>query len=243
MILAQALDASGPGPMLPRLAVPTGEELVSWLGSLSLVAALLMLAVGLVYLLQGWKIVKGAIVLNAAAVGALAGGMLGSIIEDDQAWFYGALAGAVLLGTLAWPTYRYTAGAMGGVLGGVMGFATWRYVADTFNRPDLTEHAWAGAVIGLVFLGMLAFVLFRLTIILITSCQGAFMTVGGGVALLMKHHSLSPHVQQGLLGSAHVLAVLLLVPSAIGLIVQDAAAIKKANKKRKSGGSGGSGGS
>jgi hypothetical protein len=108
-----------------------------------------------------------------------------------------------------------------------------QYLAVALNRPGLAENAWAGALVGLILLGMLAFALFKLAVVVLTSIQGATMTVTGLLTLLMKHRGLSANLEETLLGNVHLIPLLILVPSAIGFIVQESAVAKKAAKKRR----------
>jgi hypothetical protein len=233
MFLAQATTGPHASTFLDRLEIPTQAEYVNYVSSAGLVTGAVLLACGLVYLLQGWKTIKVLIVINAAVIGAFAGTHVGGMLQGANAPLYCAVAGAVLLGALALPTLKYALSIMGGLGGAVLGYLTMQYLADALNRPGLAENAWAGALVGLILLGMLAFALFKLAVVVLTSIQGATMTVTGLLTLLMKHRGLSANLEETLLGNVHLIPLLILVPSAIGFIVQESAVAKKAAKKRR----------
>ncbi len=233
MFLAQTTTRTNASNFLDRLEIPTQAEYIDYVSSAGLLTGAVLLACGLVYLLQGWKTIKALIVINAAVIGAFAGTHLGSMLRGANAPLYCGIAGAVLLGALALPTFKYALSVMGGLAGAVLGYVTMQYLGDAVNRPALAENAWAGALIGLILLGLLAFALFRLAVVVLTSIQGATMTVTGLLALLMKHGTLATNLEDSLLSNVHLIPLLILVPSAIGFIVQESAVAKKAAKKRR----------
>jgi hypothetical protein len=225
--------STGSGTLLTRLDVPTQGVFLQDLHAMNWLPAALLLVLGLVYLSQGWKAVKVLIVLNAAAIGALLGWIIGQGIQGDDAPLYTAVAGAILLGAMSFPTMKYSLAVMGGLAGSIVGFVTWRYLSELAGRPDIAQHAWAGALIGLTLLGLLAFVLFRFSVIVITAGQGAVMAVSGALALLLKHHGLQPRVESTLLSNALLLPLLIVLPAAIGFIIQESQLAKKLAKKRR----------
>ncbi len=92
-----------------------------------------------------------------------------------------SISGAVLMGILAWPLLKYAVAACGGLVGFVIGMVVWAYCDQPLNL------AWAGGLVGLAVLGMMSFVLFKTTVILFTSIEGAGMFVFGTCALLMHY--------------------------------------------------------
>jgi hypothetical protein len=233
IFLAQTTTGPQAATFLDRLEIPTQAEYIDYVGSAGWLTGAVLLACGLVYLLQGWKTIKALIVINAAAIGVFVGVHVGSMLRGENAPLYCAIAGAVLLGAVALPTFKYALSVMGGLGGAVLGHVTFEYLADALNRPALADSAWAGALIGLILLGMLAFALFRLAVVLLTSIQGATMCVTGALALLMQHPDLTASLGDTLRGNVHLIPLLILVPSAIGFIVQESAVAKKAAKRRR----------
>ncbi len=234
--------ASAPGTFrLPPM--PSQTEVVDYLIDLGsseygAVMAMLLFACGLVYMLQGWKIFKVLVVANAAVLGAVVGGKLGMLLHGQNTWLYTGIAGGLLLAVLAGPLMRYAVSLMGGLAGSFLGYALWRYLADTLGQPDMLTYAWVGALIGLITLGLLAFVILQIVVTIVTSVQGALMTVCGIVALLMKYQPLRDSLEMPLRHNTHLVLLLIGVPAVIGFAMQQTYIAKKARKKKSDSGGG-----
>ena len=85
----------------------------------------------------------------------------------------------------------------------------------------------------LLALGLLAFVIFKLVVVVFTSVQGSLMVVSGICAILMKIEPLRSKLQTSMSSNIHLLALLIVVPAVIGFALQYTAVVKKARKKRK----------
>ena len=231
------IDANTLGDLsLPE--VPSQGQMVDFLLGLGssdfgAVVALLLFVCGLVYLLQGWKIFKALVIVNAAVLGAMAGSYVGAYHRGQHTQLYAAIAGAALLAILAWPLMKYAVSLMGGLAGSFLGYGVWQYATEALSRPELNQHAWAGAIIGLVTLGLLAFVIFKVVITVFTAVQGSVMSIAGISALLLKHESLRQDFEPQLRENAHLAVLLIAVPTLIGFGFQYSAAAKKAKKKKK----------
>lgn len=206
---------------LGNYQVPSSQEIVNAVQSLEPWQAALLIGMGLVYLLQGWKIFKILVIVNAAVLGAMAGSMIGAL--QDQQWsLYGAIIGAAALAILAWPLMKFAISLMGALAGGFAGFSLWRYVSTVTSHTDLTQYSWVGGLIGLVLLGALAFLLFHLVVILFTSLQGSMLVVAGIVSLVLRYPPLHKNLYDSLVNDPHLLPALVAIPAAIGLIAQAA---------------------
>jgi len=227
-------EAGGAGPSaLP--GIPSQTELVDALLDLSrhqygALLAMLLFACGLVYMLQGWKIFKILVVANVAVLGAVAGSYLGSRAHGPNTWVYTSVAGAMLLGGLAWPLMKYAVSLLGGVVGSFVGYGLWHYVTTALDRPDLLQYAWVGALVGLITLGLLAFVILKFVVMFVTSLQGAVMAVGGVLSLALKYMPDSD-LEGPLRDNSHLMALLIGVPAIIGLVFQTC--WSKAPKKKE----------
>lgn len=209
---------------LTSLEVPPREEVVKRITELSPTHAAVMLVAGLIYLLQGWRVFKFLVVVNAAIAGMLIGSIVGA--TQSQAWsLYGMLIGGGVLALLCWPLMRLAIALTGALAGGAAGLGVWDYVAGW--HPTIEPYTWVGGVGGALILGVLAFCLFRLVVIVITALQGSALTVGGILALaLMEPHIRKP-LQNALENNEHLLPALLAVPAFIGIIAQTVFAPKK----------------
>jgi hypothetical protein len=227
--------ASDSAEFLSRLKafeVPSQGEIVTALQQMGWLQAVLLVAAGLVYMLQGWKIFKVLVVVNAAVLGGMLGAWIGGMLEGENTWLLTGIAGAVLLAVIAMPAMKYAVSVMGALAGSIVGFAAWKYVATAAGQPDVAYYAWVGALIGLITLGLLAFVIFRFVIVTFTSFQGAAMVVSGILAMAFKSPRLGEPLRAELMGNIHLLPLLVVVPAAIGFTFQHSAAAMAKKRKR-----------
>ena len=73
---------------------------------------------------------------------------------------------------------------------------------------------------GLIFFGMLSFMIFRGSIMMFMSLQGSVMLVFGLLGLIYKYQDIAPKVTENLTAKAFVLPLLIFVPATLGLIWQ-----------------------
>ena len=211
--------------------IPTQQQYIDYLMSLGILEGIVLLACGLVYLLYGWKVFRILVVVNAAILGAFVGEHVGALLRGANMPLFGTLAGAILSAALAWPLMKFAVSIMGGLVGSVLGFLIWNSASVAVGNPAWNQYAWAGALIGLVTLGLLAFIIFRVIIIIFTSFQGAFMTVGAIMSLFMKSQVPREKLLAAFAGNPHLLMLVVLVPALIGFMIQYTGTKKKADKK------------
>jgi hypothetical protein len=209
---------------------PAQGDLIEWCMHMSPGAATILVIAGMIYLLFGYYAFKGLVTINAA----MAGGCLGAIIADRiaDAALIGAIVGAVLAAATTWPMMKYAIAMMGGLFGALVGAALWR---SCNLEPNL---AWAGALIGLIAFGLLSFILFKTSVMMFTSLQGAVMLTFGILGLVFKYQSITPQIVQHLQVKPFLLPLAIFIPTILGLIYQQ----HQANEATASGGSGGGGG-
>ena len=199
------------------------DTLVSNLQALSVVWAIVFLIVGITCLINGYKFYKIATVMLALLLGAAAGYWLGRHI---QAPFIVAGCLGVLLAVMSWPLMKYAIAVLGGLAGAFIGANLWSGIAGALNQGAEmsvpTQAYWIGALIGLLLFGMLAFVLFKLSIVLFTSVSGSTIAVLGGIALLLSFEPWRAGVTEQLTANQLIIPLLVAVPAVIGLIVQEA---------------------
>ena len=203
----EAVSASaGVAPQWPGRA----EMLDACRGMDGLLAAVLLVA-GAGYLAAGYMLFKLLVVLNVAALGAWGGWYVADGFGHPLA---GLAVGGILAGAMAWPAMRYTVALCAGLVGFAVGVAVWR------SLGLLDAYAPAGGMIGAVFLSMLSFALFKLSIITFTSVQGAAMVAAGALGLLMKYDAVAEPVRRFSDGQPVALPVALLVVAVVGLLFQ-----------------------
>jgi hypothetical protein len=173
--------------------------------------AAILCILGVVFLLFGWYMYRGLVTLNAALFGAYIGAYFGTRTNDALA---GALIGGFTAAALTWPLMKWAVAVMGGFLGAMLGTSLWR----AFNlEPSV---AWAGGMSGLIFFGMLSFILFRGSIIMYTSLQGSFMLIFGALGLIYKYPSIAQSLTENMTSKSFILPALVFVPAVFGLIYQ-----------------------
>ncbi len=232
MPLAAATQPDFWGQLASWSSLPTRTQYVDLLTSAAILQALFLIIVGTVYLLCGWKMFKVLVVANACLIGGIFGGALGARMTAQNMQVIGALTGGVLFGILALPVMKYAVATMGALAGSFIGYGLWTYVAGLSNRAEPTQYAWAGALLGLIALGMFGLVLMRETVIIFTSLQGALLTITGLLALAMKWNSFQQPLEQNIVNNIHLLPVLVIAPTLVGIVCQNSGMAKKQKAKK-----------
>ncbi len=203
-------------------ALAQPEALVENLQALSVVWAVVFLIVGLLCMLNGYRFYKVSTVAIALLIGLFAGYWVG---EQIQAPFIVAGCCGLLLAAVAFPLMKFAVAIFGGVTGAFIGANLWAGIASAINKSADTQIPvdayWVGALVGLMLCGMLAFILFKLSIVLFTSVSGATIAVLGGLALLLSFEPWQDSIKSGITASQLVVPLLVFVPAVIGLILQE----------------------
>ncbi|HVT81833.1 MAG TPA: hypothetical protein VHM90_14400 [Phycisphaerae bacterium] len=171
--------------MLAAQSLPQQSQILKDLADAKIYFPIALCVIGSLLMIFGFKAYKWIVLVNFISIGALLGPMLVKSESADKGGqdlvIVMSIAGAVLMGILAWPLLKYAVAACGGLVGFVIGMVVWAYCDQPLNL------AWAGGLVGLAVLGMLSFVLFKTTVILFTSIEGAALFVFGTCALLMHY--------------------------------------------------------
>jgi hypothetical protein len=80
--------------------------------------------------------------------------------------------------------------------------------------------AWAGAAIGLISFGLASFILFRGSIIMYTSIQGALMFIVGLLGLILKYQDVTPKITHNMISHPLIFPLAVLIPTILGLVFQ-----------------------
>jgi hypothetical protein len=195
---------------------------VEALTTLSVVWAVVFIVAGALCLFNGYKFHKSATVALALVIGLFAGYWM-SLRLNIQAPYLIAGCVGILLAVVAFPLMKYTVALLGGLSGAFVGANLWSSIAAVSGNADAVQHHWIGALVGLVICGMLAFVVFKLSVVFTTSVSGSLLAVFGVVALLLNFPSdaLRGSISSSLTSHAIILPMLVLVPAVIGLIMQE----------------------
>ncbi len=199
----QAVPTQWPGQM----------DLISWSQRMGPGTATLLILLGIIYLMFGFYLFKGLIVMNAAFVGAWAGAIVG---ESSGSQVPCAVLGAFIAAAVTFPMMKWAVALLGGLLGAALGGSIWRM----FDGDP--RFAWAGAVMGLIACGLFCFILFRGSVMAYMSLQGSLMLVFGILGLLYKYQDLGPKITRGLQDRNFILPMAIFIPAVIGLLYQQA---------------------
>ncbi len=190
---------------------PAQADLLQWCQTMGPLTAVLLMGIGVVYILFGWYLYKSLVTLNAAVIGALVGAIIGDKLGSMGA---GVVLGAFIAGVVTWPTMKYAVSVMGGLFGAVLGASLWRAA----NLEP--SYAASGAAMGLILFGLLSFIIFRGSVILYTSLQGAVMFIIGLLGLVYKYQDLAPKITESMTVKPFLLPMIIFIATIIGQVYQ-----------------------
>lgn len=198
-----------------------GRQVADTLQSLSMVWGVVFLIAGLACVLHGYRYYKAVTIILAAMIGAMAGYYMG---ERIGAGYIVAGCLALLLGVFCWPLMKYAVAVIGGLAGAFIGANLWAASANIFFQGEqaaaMAQNYWVGALVGLMLLGLLAFILFKLSVVTFTSVSGSTIAVLGGLSLLLQVPAWQGPVVSGVSAHPIIIPLLVLVPTAIGILLQ-----------------------
>lgn len=179
--------------------------------NINLVWASIFVIIGALCVINGYRWHKAVIAILAGMSGVYAGNVLGEYVGDTT---IASVCLAVVFMVLAWPLMRYSAALFGGLAGAFAGANIWTAVGG-----DPTMHH-IGAIIGLVTIGMLAFLTFRSVVIVLTSVGGAVLFVLGSMALLVHVSSFRNGLLNGIADNPMVVPVVAGCAALVGAVIQ-----------------------
>jgi hypothetical protein len=190
---------------------PAQTDLIGWCKHMGPGLAALLIALGVVYLLFGFKMFRVLMMLNAAALGAAIGISLGQKTEIGFALM--VLCGFVAA-AITWPMMKWAVAILGGLAGALLGASVWQ----TFGLDP--HFAWSGALTGLVLFGLLSFIIFRGSVTMYMSLQGAAMLILGVLAMIFKYEQIAPKVTSTMTLKPFLLPMAVIIPAIIGMLYQ-----------------------
>jgi hypothetical protein len=180
---------------------------------MNVAAAVVLIFGGVIFLLWGYYAFKWLVTLNAAVIGAWLGAIVG---EHAGAPLPAALIGGFVAATVTWPLMKYAVAVMGGLIGMIIGMSLWRAFG-------LEPHfAAAGGGMGLIFCGMLSFILFRTSVMMFTSLQGSLMLVFGILGVIYKFQGIDTSALESRLQvSPFIMPMTIFFSAVCGIIYQN----------------------
>lgn len=187
------------------------EELQRIFTQLNMVWAVIFIIVGGLCVLNGYRWHKVVMVLLAGMGGVWAGTLLGQHVGSVT---IAATCLALLFAVLAWPLLKYVVALFGGLAGAFAGANLWTAIGQP---PDM--H-YVGALVGLIVVGMLAFMTFRVVVIVLTSVGGASLLVFGVMAAMMHVQSWRGGISDAITTNTLIVPMIVASAAALGAVFQ-----------------------
>lgn len=223
IVVQQAATSGWPDWFHPPTHWPAQGDLLDWCLHMNAGLAALLIALGIIYLLFGFKIFRVLMMLNAAALGAAVGFAVGQ--RTDLGLALMVLCGFVAA-AVTWPLMKWAIAILGGLSGALLGACVWQ-------TCGLDPHfAWSGALTGLVLFGLLSFILFRGSVTMYMCLQGAAMLILGVLGMLCKYDQVAPKVTNTMALRPFLLPMAVIIPAIIGMLYQQAGAPAPAPGKK-----------
>jgi hypothetical protein len=201
------------------------NELLDILSSMPLIGASVVVVVGVLCVLNGYRWHKWVIMVLAFMCGLGLGHLLSTQIGKSAIV---AVALGLLCAIIATPMLKVAVAIFGGLTGAFIGANAW-----TAIQVSPAGMQWAGALMGFILLALLSLILFRLVIVLFTSVGGAAMVVFGGITLLMQVPAWEPAVRSSLGDNQLLLPLLLIVAAVGGFVIQESRVREETAPSRK----------
>ena len=213
-ILAQAVEARSEAPEAPEEAFAPIKFIWEQIIALNLVEALTFICFGVVCVLYGWRIFKILVILCFGLAGLFAGIMVNEkLVGGNGIWL--GIIGAALMAILSVPLMRWGISALGAVAGAILTGGIWYAV----GLPE--QYILAGALVGVIAGGMISFIIFKAAVMLFTSFIGGALVAIAILAVLYRHMGIAEQVEQLVFNHNWFLPVVLLAPTAVGVILQN----------------------
>lgn len=183
--------------------------------------ALLLLSVGAVYLLYGWRIFRALVVISFGFIGMFLG-MLSAdkLSANDHALMWGGLIGMALFATIAVPLMKWCVSVLGALAGGILSSGIW----IALGLSDV--YLPAGFIVGFIAGGLISFIMLKVSVMLFTSLGGSLITVAGLLGLLYQYdikisQPMTFYTYNLILTHQWFLPFAIIVPTVAGMLVQN----------------------
>lgn len=213
-ILAQAADTAARAPQAAEKGFFPIQLFWEQVTMLDKVEAATFISFGVIWLFYGWRIFRILVTISSALAGLSLGIWLNRIlIGGNEVWL--GIIFMALLALFSLPMMKWGVTILGAVAGGILTGAIWIAV----QLPE--KYILAGAVVGIIAGGMISFIVFKIAVMLFTSLGGSVLVLMGVLALLYKYLDTPDKVQEWVFNLKWFLPAALLVPTAIGIFLQN----------------------
>ena len=203
------------------------ERLSGILNDLNIVWATIFVIVGAMCILHGYRWHKTLIILLAAMSGIWVGTALGQNIGSRE---IAAACFAVLLGVLAWPLMKFAVALFGGVAGAFAGANLWTAIGTNVDAVSLPDTPWVGALMGLLIVGLMAFMYFRFVVVMLTTIGGASLLVFGALSALLHVEAWRGGITESMEGNPLLVPVIVASAVLLGAIFQFGGGLQGMNR-------------
>ena len=183
--------------------------------------ALLLISVGVVYLMYGWRIFRVLVVTSFGFIGLFLGMIVGEkFFVGDRAVFWGGIIGMALLAAVAVPLMKWCVSMLGAVAGGILTSGIW--IAFGLSETYLP----AGFIVGFIGGGLISFIMLKVAVMLFTSLGGTLILISGLLTLLHEYdqnisNPVTSYAKDLVYIYQWVLPVALIVITLIGMSIQN----------------------
>lgn len=189
------------------------DKLLDSLAKMPLIAASVVVVVGGLCVVNGYKWHKWVVIALAFLLGLFVGNILSQQMGKSAIV---AIALGVLFATVATPMLRWTVAVFAGLTGAILGANAW-----TLANATPVNAQWAGACMGFIAMALLSFVIFRIVVVMFTSIGGAAMLVLGSITLLMQVPGWQDSIRTHLTGNHYLIPLLVTVAAVAGFVLQE----------------------
>jgi hypothetical protein len=189
------------------------QELLDRLTEMPAVFGVIVMLVGIVCILQGYRWHRWIVVVLALMLGLAVGDLVSDRVGRSSVV---AIAMGLLFAAVASPMLRFTVAIFAGLAGAFLGANLWSILQGTE-----AGEPWPGAAMGFILLALSSFLIFRISIILFTSLGGAAMFVIGGIASLLHIDAVQAVVREHLAQHQLIVPLLVGVTAVLGFVLQE----------------------
>ncbi len=181
-------------------------------------------AAGVALVIAGWRMWLVVGIISLGVVGGVLGHMVA--VKNPHAVYY-AIAGAVLFGLVGFASPRNAATLLGGIIGGVI-------VSMFLGTLGLTGSLQQlGMVLGFAAAMAFAYSNRQQIVAIITSVEGGILLISGFAVLVREWPFLNGFFNSMVRHSPLMVMFLILVPSVIGVLLQQADAARAGMKEQQ----------
>jgi len=212
-LLAQATEAAETTPLSTASSLVPVDLIWEYITNINLLEALTFISFGIVCLFYGWRVFKVLVCICFGLIGIFVGIKINELFVGGNGIYVGLIF-MILFALCSVPFVRWGVSLLGAVAGSMITGGLW----FALSLPE--NYLWAGALIGLIAGGMISFIIFKAAVMLFTSLGGSSLMVVGILAVLYQHMGTAEDVRAYVFDYNWFVPVLIVVPMALGMVVQ-----------------------